>query len=524
MTQKAVTDALVAGSISYDNSQSGLASTNVQGALDEVADNVVDIREELNVYETKTVTFSVAANSSARTNIPLVGGREYIITTTRTSGTTGQIAINTFQGASGSTGYVNVQSLFDGELTKTSKFTGRSTHPYLGIWAQDASSVTIELKWAIGNRLNAIEENVSNVEQEVDVNESKTIAFSVGSGGSARCNFPLVGNRGYTLVIKRTSGTTGQIAINTFQGASGSTGYVNVGSLLSGETEKTIEFVGRSTHPYIGIWSENASSCTMEISWRRKGVSDILKNLIQNDAEADLDLVDNTGNVIARFKDGHIKTKYFDSAVGGVRHYNSFVVLGDSYSTFNGYNDPVDNLYWYPHDGNPVTVEDTWWYLFAKNYHAAMLQNNSYSGSPICYDGWGEGAADAAATSFCGRAGNLKHAELIIVFGGTNDSWIGVDLGDYQYSGWTETDKQKFRPACAYLLDYLQHHYIGSEIVFIENGGLDSGIITSIDTICEHYGVNVLKLSGISKINGHPDVSGMQAISNQLINFINTNR
>lgn len=39
MTQKAVTDALVAGSISYDNSQGSLASDNVQGALDEIAEN-----------------------------------------------------------------------------------------------------------------------------------------------------------------------------------------------------------------------------------------------------------------------------------------------------------------------------------------------------------------------------------------------------------------------------------------------------------------------------------------------------
>ena len=36
MTQKAVTDALVAGSISYDNSQSVLAAENVQGAIDEI--------------------------------------------------------------------------------------------------------------------------------------------------------------------------------------------------------------------------------------------------------------------------------------------------------------------------------------------------------------------------------------------------------------------------------------------------------------------------------------------------------
>jgi hypothetical protein len=46
MTQKAVTDALVAGSISYDNSQSGLAADDVQGALDEVIGNIDDIFQD----------------------------------------------------------------------------------------------------------------------------------------------------------------------------------------------------------------------------------------------------------------------------------------------------------------------------------------------------------------------------------------------------------------------------------------------------------------------------------------------
>jgi hypothetical protein len=41
MTQKAVTDALVAGSISYDNSQSGLASENVQGAIDNLSEGSI---------------------------------------------------------------------------------------------------------------------------------------------------------------------------------------------------------------------------------------------------------------------------------------------------------------------------------------------------------------------------------------------------------------------------------------------------------------------------------------------------
>lgn len=46
MTQKAVTDSLVAGSISYDNSQSGLASNNVQGALDELSNSVVNSTDD----------------------------------------------------------------------------------------------------------------------------------------------------------------------------------------------------------------------------------------------------------------------------------------------------------------------------------------------------------------------------------------------------------------------------------------------------------------------------------------------
>ena len=51
MTQKAVTDALVAGSISYDNSQSGLAAENVQGALDEVAEGLTELDSEVKTLD-----------------------------------------------------------------------------------------------------------------------------------------------------------------------------------------------------------------------------------------------------------------------------------------------------------------------------------------------------------------------------------------------------------------------------------------------------------------------------------------
>ena len=51
MTQKAVTDNLVASAISYDNSQSGLTSNNVQGAIDEVSSDLNGLEKDLTDYK-----------------------------------------------------------------------------------------------------------------------------------------------------------------------------------------------------------------------------------------------------------------------------------------------------------------------------------------------------------------------------------------------------------------------------------------------------------------------------------------
>jgi hypothetical protein len=68
MTQKAVTDALVAGSISYDNSQSGLVAKNVQGALDEVSDVTKDINIQKETLQDDTLTSSMAGNVAYQSN------------------------------------------------------------------------------------------------------------------------------------------------------------------------------------------------------------------------------------------------------------------------------------------------------------------------------------------------------------------------------------------------------------------------------------------------------------------------
>jgi hypothetical protein len=66
MTQKAVTDALVAGSISYDNSQSGLAADDVQVAVDEINQRVIDSTSNSQILDKNNLTISGYRISSAK--------------------------------------------------------------------------------------------------------------------------------------------------------------------------------------------------------------------------------------------------------------------------------------------------------------------------------------------------------------------------------------------------------------------------------------------------------------------------
>lgn len=112
--------------------------------------------------------------------------------------------------------------------------------------------------------------------------------------------------------------------------------------------------------------------------------------------------------------------------------------------------------------------------------------------------------------------GFLEYPQYVFIFGGTNDSWIPVNVGAYKYSDWTETDKESFRPALACLIDSVKKMYKLSTVIFIKNTGLGSAFSESIDTICEHYDVQVIAISNIDKSDGHPTVTGMAQIANQV--------
>lgn len=194
-------------------------------------------------------------------------------------------------------------------------------------------------------------------------------------------------------------------------------------------------------------------------------------------------------------------------------------ILGDSYSTFKGYVVPDSNYVWYPQE-NPANndvqdVRQLWWQQLIRNHQGYRLcQNNSFSGATICHTGYD--GADYSDRSYCTRLWNLGSPDVILVFGGTNDTWAKSPIGDFQYGNWQKNDLYKFRPAMAYVLENLQNRYPGVRIYVIINDILSDEVIASMKTICQHYHVSYIQLHDIDKQWGHPSQKGMQQIAEQV--------
>ena len=197
----------------------------------------------------------------------------------------------------------------------------------------------------------------------------------------------------------------------------------------------------------------------------------------------------------------------------------SVSILGDSYSTYEGYLTPSTNAVWYQvkNAGNKTdvtSVRQTWWHQLISSQGWKLCVNNSYSGSTICHSGYD--GNDFSDRSFLTRMDNLGCPDILFVFGATNDSWSGAPIGEFKYDGIAGGDLWTFRPALAYLLAHLQDRYLGTDIYFILNDGLSAEVTSSVKTICEHYGVKCIVLHNIHKISGHPSVKGMKQIADQI--------
>ncbi len=204
----------------------------------------------------------------------------------------------------------------------------------------------------------------------------------------------------------------------------------------------------------------------------------------------------------------------------------SFSVLGDSYSTFAGHVSPEWNHVWYPNDNSrantPNDVSDvnqTWWKIIDNTPEYDLLVNNSFSGATISTHGYNN--EDYAHRAYFTRAYNLgDDPDIIFVFGGTNDSWIGVDPGVNKFSNWTRQDVYTFRPAFCKLMTELQAAYPQARIINITNSELSDEITSAMAEICKAFGVENIRLHDIDKQLGHPSQRGMKSIAGQVLSHL----
>lgn len=205
----------------------------------------------------------------------------------------------------------------------------------------------------------------------------------------------------------------------------------------------------------------------------------------------------------------------------------NIMILGDSYSTFEGHIPEGYEPYYFKggQDGPDVTkVEETWWHQFVEETGVNLVLNDSWSGSPICYRGYNEKDC-SESSSFIYRFERLvkdgffeqNEIDTLFIFGGTNDDYIGVELGEDCYE---EVEKERLFtvfPAICTISRRAREVLPNAQIYHVLNTGFKEEIYSCFKRAGERYNIKVIMLEGIDKIWGHPTVKGMKQIKEQVL-------
>ena len=210
---------------------------------------------------------------------------------------------------------------------------------------------------------------------------------------------------------------------------------------------------------------------------------------------------------------------------------NNIIILGDSYSTFEGFI-PNGYLAYYSEnkasETDVIKVTQTWWYQVIKEANLNLILNDSWSGSTIGYTGYNN--TDCSnSSSFIYRLKQLitegffieNKIDKVFVFGGTNDSWSNAPLGEAKYKDWKNDDLYSVLPAICYFLNLLKDTLPQAEIYCIINTEIKSEITDCMKKACEKYDITPIVFDAIDKTHGHPTIKGMHDIKNIVLKVLN---
>ena len=209
---------------------------------------------------------------------------------------------------------------------------------------------------------------------------------------------------------------------------------------------------------------------------------------------------------------------------------NSVAVLGDSISTFSGFNHGGYALY-YPHD--PIKdVSQMWWFQAAAARGLTVVNNCSWSGSTVSGDANKQnGSAGCNWRRITDLAVNGQAPAVILIMLGTNDFNFGYSIADHKV-GQTGASSWTFSGAYDIMLTRMKAVFPNSRIVCLslpmlwganganinDRGDSVQKFNAKIAEITAAHGIQMIDIysvfTGGDSIDGiHPNLKGMTEIA-----------
>ena len=206
------------------------------------------------------------------------------------------------------------------------------------------------------------------------------------------------------------------------------------------------------------------------------------------------------------------------------------IIFGDSYSTFVGcIPEGYATYYSGARESGPDinSKDESWWGMLMNETGVNLVRNDSWSGSTIGYRGY-NGLDASQFNSFIYRLRKLKSEgyfeknkiDTVLVFGGTNDSWCGAEIGEEMREGWSEEDLYRVLPAIWCYFKELRATFPDAEIYGICNCGIHNEIVDAIKGVCCEIGAKAVELHDVEKDEDHPTPLGMVQIKDQILDAI----
>ncbi len=233
----------------------------------------------------------------------------------------------------------------------------------------------------------------------------------------------------------------------------------------------------------------------------------------------------------------HLEWGYDDTAKQGFAEWllngrkvfekSALGIIGDSISTYNGYI-AYNTQYGISTTSSGMlflgvtSVEQTWWKMFANAMGFGRVQNLSSAGSGVI-------TRSSAMPGLYERTLLLDDdCSMVIISLGTNDSGQSQPLGDYDWDSDIDSlSESEFIPALTKSVRRIKERLPNAKILLFYDT-VNEDYITAENTIAEHYGCYYLNMRDFYTAFGsfnnpsdiHPSVNQMGFIYNGLMEYV----